>query len=113
MAHDLFYPILVGVILSMFAGGVAWARSTNRAVVQVVRLAEHVGELATDLRDLAGDVRALATAATDVAVLRAEFRAHESQANERWRLLGGFIPSPRYLSDDNRVPEQRIAEPAT
>lgn len=91
-------PLLVAAIV----GGGKWAAAMNRAVTTS---AQQSTALVAKLGDLAADVRELAVAAQDTVLLRAEFRGHCAQAEERWTLLlGRAVPTPRdaYEGDERR-----------
>lgn len=97
IVDKLVLPVLATVLATVLLGAAAWARSINKAVAGIPALIEKLGELA-------GDVRDLAAASTDAILTRAELRAHISLAEDRWRMLGGAIPHPRYATADDRVP---------
>lgn len=91
--------VLAFLLGAAIVGAVKWAAAINRATQAatgtVAQLAERIGELATDVRELA-------VSSQDVALVRAELAAHVRLADERWSMLGGFIPHPRYTGAEGR-----------
>lgn len=80
--------VIAPLVVASVVGIVKWGGAVNRALATL-------GELAADVRDLAA-------AAQDTVLLRAEFTAHVSLADERWTQLGGIVPHPRYGTADDR-----------
>lgn len=97
LLDKLVLPVCATMLTALLLGAAAWARSINKAVAGLPVLIEKLGELASDVRDLAAS-------STDVLLCRAELRAHVSIAEDRWRMIGGAIPHPRYVTADDRVP---------
>jgi hypothetical protein len=89
--------VLATLLGAIILGAAAWARGISKAAASIPQLVKNLGELAADVRDLAA-------ASTENLLTRAELRSHVALAEERWRMIGGVIPHPRYVSDDNRVP---------
>lgn len=89
--------LVIAVVLAVLAP------LTVAAVVGLVKWGAAVNRALSKLGEVAADVRDLAAATQDTALLRAELTAHIRMADERWGMLGGIIPHPRYPLADHRV----------
>lgn len=92
-------PLVVAAVI----GAGRWALARNQLLGKIGELIEKVGDL----------TEAVTESARDALVLREQFVAHCRQADERWGLVLGGVPSPRppaYEGPERRAARARVIE---
>jgi hypothetical protein len=95
-------PLLLATIgAAVLIGGYKWVKALNALL----------GQLPAVMRQLSAVAEQLSGVASDVLDVRRDLTNHVREADARWMRMGGLAPHHRYLTDDNRIPEQ-VGHPA-